>query len=120
VSHGTKRLLVWAIVVVATVILNAIFHVIVRLDGCTPGVGYGVPMGGGECQPFSEGYFGILGFLTGLWFFLIGWPLANLLLGLFLCKKFDVSKLLVFAVIFVFAPATIAISRTFYPLIFQD
>jgi hypothetical protein len=117
---STKRLLVWAIVVAATVALNAIFHAIVRLDGCTPGVGYGVPMGGGECQTFSEGYFGMIGFLIGLWFFLIGWPLANILLGIFLCKKIDVSKLLVFPVIFVLAPATIAISRTFYPLISPD
>jgi hypothetical protein len=115
-----NRMLVWIIVVAATVVLNAAFHTLVRLEGCTPGVGYGIPMGGGECQPFTESYFGLIGFLGGVWFFLIGWPGANLLLGLYFAKRYGMSKLLTFPVIFVLAFGTFAVLGHLYPSFAPD
>jgi hypothetical protein len=115
VNYKINRLTAWAIVVAGTVVLNALFYTLVRLEGCTPGVGYGIPMGGGECQPLSESYFGFVGFMGDLWFLLMGWPSANILLGLFLCKKFSVSKLLVFPVIFVLAIGTGVIFYHLFP-----
>jgi hypothetical protein len=118
--HKINKLSAWVIVAAAIGILNALFYTYVRLSGCTSGVGYGVPMGGGECQPFIEKHFGLIGFLGDLWLLLIAWPVANILLALFFCKRFELSKILAFAFILLLAPSTVAILRVFYPLAASD
>jgi hypothetical protein len=118
--HNPNSVLVWALVALATIVLNAVFHTLIYLDGCTPDIGYGTPMGGGECQGFVESFFGFVGFVGTVCFVLLGWPAANIVLGLYLSKELKISKLFVFALIFVLAPGTIAALRYLYPSFAPD
>jgi hypothetical protein len=115
---NSKWFLTWALVLLATVSLNALFYMYQYFGGCTPSIGLGTPMGGGECQRVVEHSLGLVGFLGDLWLFLVGWPAANIVLGLYLSKKLKISKPAVFGAILVLAIGTVASFRFLFPQVF--